>query len=252
MNYESLAFVARPDLIATDHLKIGMLLYPGLTLLDLFGPQAVFATVARVRLLWKTLDPVRSDSGVDVVPNTTLQECPEVLDVLFIPGGPGQIDVIRDPEVMAFVAERGRKARYVTSVCTGALILGAAGLLQGYKATSHWLSHPVLAMFGAEPVRSRVVIDRNRITGGGVTAGLDFGLALLEQLVDADTARLTQLAMEYDPEPPFDCGSPELAGAHLTARVQSLLQPVAQATAAALQSLSAGPAPEQCEPEEVL
>lgn len=240
MNYESLAFTPRRDVLASGRLCVGMLLYPGLTLLDLIGPQTALAGVARIHLIWKTLDPVRSDTGVEVTPNTTLATCPDVLDVLFVPGGPGQGGVLKDPQVMAFLADRGEKARYVTSVCTGSLILGAAGLLKGYQATSHWLAHDLLPLFGAQPVRSRVVIDRNRITGGGVTAGIDFGLVLLEKLLDRDAACLTQLAMEYDPAPGFNCGSPAQAGPELVARVQALLEPAARSTAEAMQTLLAG------------
>ena len=237
MNYESLAFSPRQDVLASGQLRVGMLLYPGLTLLDLIGPHTVLAAVARIHLIWKTLDPVRSDTGVEIAPDTTLATCPDKLDVLFIPGGPGQLGVLQDPQVMAFIADRGQKARYVTSVCTGSVILGAAGLLKGYQATSHWLAHELLPLFGAQPVRSRVVIDRNRITGGGVTAGIDFGLVLLEKLLDRDAACLMQLAMEYDPAPPFDCGSPERAGPELVARVQKLFEPAARSTAEALQAL---------------
>ena len=193
-------------------LEIGMLLYPGLTLLDLFGPQTVFSWFANTHLVWKTKDVILSDTGIGVRPTATFETCPRELDVLFVPGGFGQQKIMDDSEVLAFLADRAPRSRYVTSVCSGSLLLGAAGLLKGYKATSHWAAREALRMYGAEPVDARVVVDRNRVTGGGVTAGIDFGLVLLAKLRGDDAARLTQLAMEYDPEPPFNAGNPKVAG----------------------------------------
>jgi cyclohexyl-isocyanide hydratase len=193
-------------------LQIGMLLYPGLTLLDLIGPATVFSWFSDIHLVWKTKDLVRSDSGFGIQPTSTFETCPPELDVLFVPGGLGQQRFMNDAEVLAFLADRAPKSRYVTSVCGGSLLLGAAGLLNGYKATSHWASRDALSAFGAEPVEARVVVDRNRITGGGVTAGIDFGLVLLAKLRGDEAAKLTQLAMEYDPDPPFESGSPKTAG----------------------------------------
>jgi cyclohexyl-isocyanide hydratase len=193
-------------------LEIAMLLYPGLTLLDLIGPQTVFSWFANIHLVWKTKDLVISDTGIGIQPNATFETCPRELDVLFVPGGFGQNAIMGDSEVLAFLADRGGRARCITSVCSGSLLLGAAGLLKGYKATSHWAARAALSAFGAEPVDARVVVDRNRITGGGVTAGIDFGLVLLAKLRGDEAAKLTQLAMEYDPEPPFNSGSPRNAG----------------------------------------
>jgi cyclohexyl-isocyanide hydratase len=193
-------------------LEIGMLLYPGLTLLDLFGPQTVFSWFANTHLVWKTKDVILSDTGIGVRPSATFETCPRDLDVLFVPGGFGQQATMNDREVLEFLADRALRAKYVTSVCSGSLLLGAAGLLKGYKATSHWAAREALRMYGAEPVDARVVVDRNRVTGGGVTAGIDFGLVLLAKLRGDDAARLTQLAMEYDPEPPFNAGNPKVAG----------------------------------------
>jgi cyclohexyl-isocyanide hydratase len=204
-------------------LEIGMLLYPGLTLLDLIGPQTVFAWFANTYLVWKTKDLVVSDAGIGIRPTCTFEECPRDLDVLFVPGGLGQQAVVDDREVLAFLADRASRAKFVTSVCGGSILLGAAGLLDGYKATSHWSAREALRMFGAEPVDARVVVDRNRITGGGVTAGIDFGLVVLARLRGEDAAKLTQLAMEYDPEPPFDAGSPETAGPALVEQAMSLM-----------------------------
>jgi len=193
-------------------LEIAMLLYPGLTLLDLIGPQTVFSWFANIHLVWKTKDLVISDTGIGIQPSATFQTCPRELDVLFVPGGFGQNAIMGDGEVLAFLADRGGRARCITSVCSGSLLLGAAGLLKGYRATSHWAAREGLSAFGAEPVDARVVVDRNRITGGGVTAGIDFGLVLLAKLRGDEAAKLTQLAMEYDPEPPFNSGSPRNAG----------------------------------------
>jgi cyclohexyl-isocyanide hydratase len=200
-----------------------MLLYPGLTLLDLIGPQTVFSWFANTHLVWKTNDLVFSDAGIGVQPTATFEQCPRDLDILFVPGGLGQQAIMSDSDVLAFLADRGPRARYVTSVCGGSLLLGAAGLLKGYKATSHWSSREALRMFGAEPVDGRVVVDRNRITGGGVTAGIDFGLVLLAKLRGDDVAKLTQLAMEYDPEPPFQAGSPKTAGPEIVEKAMSLM-----------------------------
>jgi cyclohexyl-isocyanide hydratase len=193
-------------------LEIGMLLYPGLTLLDLIGPQTVFSWFANTHLVWKTKDLVYSDTGIGMEPSCTFESCPRDLDILFVPGGFGQNQLMSDAETLAFLADRGSTAKYVTSVCSGSLLLGAAGLLKGYKATSHWAARDGLSAFGAIPTDARVVVDRNRITGGGVTAGIDFGLVILAKLRGEDAAKLTQLAMEYDPEPPFQAGSPKTAG----------------------------------------
>jgi cyclohexyl-isocyanide hydratase len=211
-------------------IEVGMLLYPGLTLLDLIGPQTVLAQAANIHLVWKTRETVITDTGVGINPTATLSECPRDLDVLFVPVGPGMIGVMNDPEVLAFLADRGARAKYVTSVCSGSLILGAAGLLRGYKATSHWAAADLLPLFGAEQTEGRVVIDRNRMTGGGVTAGIDFGLVLLAQLRGDETAKLTQLLLEYDPQPPFDAGSPKGAGPALTEQLVKSIEPINRQT----------------------
>ncbi len=197
-------------------LQFGMLLYPGLTLLDLVGPQAVLGWHGQTHLVWKTLDPVLSDSGVAIRPTTTLADSPADLDVLFVPGGMGTVAVMQDADIVGFLRDRGARARYVTSVCWGSLLLAAAGLLRGYRATSHWAACEALAAMDVEVVHERVVIDRNRISGGGVTAGIDFGLVLLAQLRGETAAKMTQLMLEYDPKPPFECGTPASAGPALT------------------------------------
>jgi cyclohexyl-isocyanide hydratase len=201
-----------------------MLVYPLMTLLDLVGPQAALGMHGRTHLLWKTLDPVLTDTGVSIVPTTTFADCPADLDVLFVPGGFGTHGVMQDADTLAFLAERGKTARYVTSVCSGALILGAAGLLDGYQAATHWSTDAALEALGVDGVRSRVVVDRNRVTGGGVTAGLDFGLTLLAALRGEMTARMTQLMLEYDPQPPFSAGTPATAGPDVTRLATGVLQ----------------------------
>lgn len=197
-------------------LQFGMVIYPRMTLLDFAGPQAALGLHGQTHLVWKTLDPVLTDTGVPIVPTTTFADCPANLDVLFVPGGFGTADAMRDAELLAFLADRGKTARYVTSVCTGSLILAAAGLLDGRKAATHWATYTSLEALGVEGVHSRVVIDRNRVTGGGVTAGIDFGLKLLAELRGENVAKMTQLMLEYDPHPPFQAGNPEAAGPEVT------------------------------------
>ena len=205
-------------------LEIGMLLYPGFTMLDLVGPLTAFSMHSKIHLLWKSLEPVVSDSGdIKMLPTTVLRDCPGKLDVLFVPGGFGTFEAMKDAELIEFLKGAAPQASYITSVCGGSLILGAAGLLQGYRATTHWACHDMLRQFGAVPVKARVVADRNRFTGGGVTAGIDFGLTLLAELRGADAAKQTQLAMEYDPQPPFDAGSPDTAGPQIVQAVRAML-----------------------------
>ena len=197
---------------------VAFLLFPDLTPLDLVGPAQVLSRLGDARLLYvaKTREPVMGDAGYALVPTAVFDEVPAA-DVLCIPGGFGTTRAIEDDETIAWVARVGATARWVTSVCTGSLVLGAAGLLRGYRAATHWAWRDLLPLFGAEPVAARTVTDRNRMTGGGVTAGLDFALTLLAELRGADHARLVQLGMEYDPAPPFDAGSPERAGEALEA-----------------------------------
>jgi len=198
--------------------QIAMLMYPGMTVLDLIGPQSMFGGLmgAKVYLVAKSLDPVTSDAGVTITPTATFKTCPRDLTVLFTPGGAdGTLAAAKDAETLAFMADRGARAKYVTSVCSGSLLLGAAGLLKGYKATSHWSVRHVLAGFGAIPTDARVVRDRNRITGAGVTAGLDFGLTMVADLRGRIYAECCQLMSEYDPDPPFNAGSIKTAPAEV-------------------------------------
>ena len=192
--------------------RIGMLLFPRLTQLDLTGPFEVFAKWpdASVHLLWKTREPVAAETGMRILPDTTLAECPQ-LDVVCVPGGPGVAAMMEDAEVLAFLRAQARGARFVTSVCTGAMVLGAAGLLRGKSATTHWASHDLLGSLGAIPTKGRVVRDGNLITGGGVTAGIDFALTVVAEIAGPAVAQGIQLQIEYAPAPPFEAGSPDTA-----------------------------------------
>ncbi|MEQ1913216.1 MAG: DJ-1/PfpI family protein [Vicinamibacterales bacterium] len=201
-------------MLGGPHLTIAMLPYPGMFLQDLVGPLTMFEALLNrdVHLVWKNKEPITVGTGMNLTPTMTFAECPDNLDVLFVPGGvPGTFAMMEDAEVLRFLAAKGKTARYVTSVCTGSLILGAAGLLKGYKATSYWNTREVLTEFGAIPTEGRIVVDRNRITGGGVTAGLDFGLAVVAALRSRAYAEAVQLYVEYDPHPPFNAGSPRTA-----------------------------------------
>lgn len=206
--------------------SIGLLLFPALTQLDLTGPFEVFARApdTKVHLIWKNLELVVSDRGMAIQPTTTFDTCP-ALDIICVPGGPGQINLMEDEEVLSFIRAQSKQAKLVTSVCTGSLVLGAAGLLEGYKATTHWASLDQLALLGAEPVNERVVRDRNRITGAGVTSGIDFALSVVSEMFGSDIAQNIQLHMEYDPAPPFDCGSPRSASEEQLKKAQQQFAP---------------------------
>lgn len=206
-------------------LQIGMLLFPQITQLDLTRPIELLHRVpgSAMHVVWKDTAPVMSACGLRLVPTTTLEDCPP-LDVLLVPGGAGTGDLITDPTVLDWVATQGSRARFVTAVCTGSLVLGAAGLLDGYEATTHWAYMDILPTFGARPVRKRVVVDCNRITAGGVTAGIDFGLQLVAQLAGETVAQAIQLALEYDPEPPYRSGHPDVAPAPVVERVRALME----------------------------
>ncbi len=198
---------------------IGLVFYPGMTTLDIVGPQQVFSALPNVQLhrIWKTLDPIKTDDGMMILPDTTFKDC-SPLDVICVGGGLGQMTVVDDPEVLEFFRRQGSIAKFITSVYGGSEFLAKAGLLQGYRAATHWLAREQLAGLGVEVGTERVVIDRNRITGGGVTAGIDFGLVIAAKLCGEEAAKIAQLLMEYDPAPPFDVGSPEKAGAELVSK----------------------------------
>lgn len=215
--------IETPPAFAPPPLEIGMVIFPNMTLLDLAGPQLALTGHGNIHLLWETLDPVMSDSGIAILPTLTFDDCRHDLDILFVPGGSGVFEALENERVIGFLQAHGRTARYITSVCTGSILLAAAGLMEGYKATTHWATLSLLEEFGVETLSERVVIDRNRISGGGVTAGIDFGLTLLAHLRGDTAAKCSQLMMEYDPKPPFGSGTPAVAEPEVVAIVNRLL-----------------------------
>jgi cyclohexyl-isocyanide hydratase len=220
-------------------LQAGMLCYPRLTQLDLTGPYEVLSRMpdAEVHILWKDTAPVKTEGGFCIVPTRSLRESPN-LDVLVVPGGLGQQDLMEDDEVLGFLRSQAECAQYLVSVCTGSLLLAAAGLLRGYRATCHWMFLPLLEPLGAIPIPERVVIDRNRITAAGVSAGIDCALQLVSLLRGQEGAQAIQLQIEYDPHPPFRCGSPNTAPENLVRRMTEESQTVLDARRATIQRLS--------------
>jgi cyclohexyl-isocyanide hydratase len=203
--------------------EIGLLVFPDVTQLDLTGPYEAFIKFpdARVHLVGKTAEAVKVSGGdMRLQPTTTYASCPQ-LDLICVPGGLGVNALLSDEETLAFVRRQAKAARYVTSVCTGALVLGAVGLLKGKRATTHWMSREMLSAFGATPVAARLIADGNVVTCGGITAGIDFALALAAKIFGEEVAKGIQLGMEYDPDPPFDAGSPERAGPALVAKARA-------------------------------
>ena len=202
-------------------LQIGLLVFPKVTQLDFTGPLQVFSGLpgATVHLIWKRIEPVPTDSVMVLTPTMTFADCPQ-LDVICVPGGAGTNDMVGDEGMLAFLRKQAEGAKYVTSVCTGSLVLGAAGLLKGYRATTHWSAIDFLAPFGAIPTKARVCVDRNRFTGGGVTAGIDFALTLVSEIAGRKTAEAIQLGLEYNPAPPFNSGSPDTASTETLAFVK--------------------------------
>ncbi len=220
--------------------QIAMLLYPGMTALDLVGPQQVFGYTmgADVHLVWKTREVVTTDTGIPMMPTKTFAECPDPVNLLFVPGGGrGTVALMSDEVVLGFLAGKGRSAKLVTSVCSGSLVLGAAGLLRGYKATSHWAVRDVLPLLGATAVDARYVEDRNRITAGGITSGIDFGLRVAARMRGESYGRALELMLEYDPEPPFGTGTPAKAGEKLTKELRAMYAPLHEAATAAARRL---------------
>jgi cyclohexyl-isocyanide hydratase len=201
---------------------IGLVFYPGMTALDIIGPQTVFSALPGIQIhrIWKTLNPIQTDDGMSIIPDTTFDNCPP-LDIICIGGGLAQSTVVDDPEILTFLRQQGSMAKFVTSVCGGSEFLAKAGLLQGYRSATHWMNREQLAAAGVQVGTERVVIDRNRISGGGVTAGIDFALEVAKLLYGAEMAKIIQLLMEYDPAPPFDVGSPEKAGEDLIHKAMS-------------------------------
>ena len=222
-------------------MQIGFVIFPNLTQLDFTGPLQVLHRLpgAKTHIAAKTLDPVASDSGLSLLPTTTFADCPP-LDLLCVSGGFGVDEAMADAETIAFVKRQAAGAKYVTSVCTGAFILGAAGLLRGKRATTHWAYRDFLPLVGAIPEKARVVRDGNTFTGGGVTAGIDFALTVAAEVAGVEVAQTIQLSIEYDPAPPFDSGSPERAPAGvrdaMISRYTSRGEAFKAALAAAMQS----------------
>lgn len=208
-------------------MRIGMLIFPEMTQLDFTGPWEVFAQLpdCEVRVIAESLEPVAAKGGLRFLPDTQIDAAPG-LDVLFVPGGPGTGTLMENRTALEFLRSQAQHARYITSVCTGALVLGAAGLLKGYRATTHWLSLDLLPIFGASAVADRIVVDRNRITGGGVTAGIDFALVIAATLCGTQTAQTIQLLLEYNPAPPFQCGHPTTADHRIIGHLRDKLEAV--------------------------
>jgi cyclohexyl-isocyanide hydratase len=202
-------------------LRVGILVFPKVQQLDLTGPFEVFASVpeAEVRLVWKRVERIDTATGLVLMPDLAFAECPQ-FDVLCVPGGVGVNPLMEDEEVLKFLRRQAEGARYITSVCTGSMVLAAAGLLAGRRATTHWASHDFLARLGAIPVQARVVTDGKFATGGGVTAGIDMALAVVSELFGREAAEAVQLNLEYAPEPPFTSGRPETAPVEIVAMVR--------------------------------
>jgi cyclohexyl-isocyanide hydratase len=196
------------------HLQIGSLLFDGLDQIDLTGPFEVLARIpnSTYRVFAKTTEPVRDVRGLRITPDAALADAPQ-LDLLHVPGGFGQEALMDDEEVLGFIRRQAAGARCVFSVCTGALICGAAGLLKGRRATTHWAAFHLLPSFGAIPVNERVVVDGDMVFAAGVTAGIDGALQVAARLRGDEVAQSIQLYMQYAPEPPFASGSPETAPA---------------------------------------
>src|ERR1700675_3288765 len=221
-------------------LQIGLVLFPRVTQLDFTGPLQVFSRVpgAKVHLIWKRIEPVASDSVLTLPPTVSFADCPQ-LDVICVPGGAGTDDMVNDEEMLDFLRRQSAGAKYITSVCTGSLVLGAAGLLRGFRATTHWSAMEHLAPLGAVPTKTRVCVDRNRITGGGVTAGIDFALTLVSIMVDRQTAEAIQLRREYNPAPPFNSGSPDTAPPEILALMKEKIAPAQARRAEAIHRAAA-------------
>ena len=204
--------------------RIGMMIFPRLTQLDMTGPYEVLARLpdTTVDLVARTRAPVKTDRGMEIVPTTTYAECPP-LDIVMVPGGPGQQDLMEDEEALSFLRKQAAGVKFLTSVCTGSLVLAAAGLLKGKRATCHWAAIDNLALMGAIPVRERVVVDGNVVTGAGVASGIDFALRLAAILEGEAVAREIQLQIEYDPDPPFVSGSPLTAKPETVAALKGRL-----------------------------
>ena len=206
-------------------ISVAFLVFPNVTQLDLTGPAQVLSRLGNVtlNLVWKDTDPVPTDAGFPLLPTSTFEEITQA-DILCVPGWLGTMEIMQDEDVLNWLRKIAAEADWVTSVCTGSLVLGAAGLLKGYRSACHWASVDQLEFFGATPVRERIVEDRNRFSGGGVTSGIDFALALAARIRGDDFARFIQLSIEYDPNPPFDAGSPDKVPPEILERYYKLIE----------------------------
>ena len=218
-------------------MQIGFLVFDGVTQLDFTGPLQVLSRAkdATIHIVAKSMDPVSTDTPLTIPPTATVDTCPP-LDILVIPGGHGVRQAMNDPVITGFVATQSETCQYLTSVCTGAFILGKAGFLYGKKATTHWAYTSFLEKVGATYENARVVEDGNVITGGGVTAGIDFGFTLLARINGEDHARAIQLAIEYDPGPPFDGGTPEKTAEAISAPIGDFYRKVGEEFAKELEA----------------
>ena len=208
-------------------MNIGMLIFPGVTAIDYVGPSDLLARIpdAKLRLIWKHMDAIQTDLGWDIRATDNFDDCGQ-LDMLVVPGGPGIGDLLTDEETLQFLKKQAAGAKWIVGICTGPLVLGAAGLLSGYSATCHWASHELLTHVGANPVKERVVVDRNRITGAGMTSGLDCALHAIALATSPEVAKGIQLFAEYDPQPPFDSGAPHKAAPALVQSMTEKIQPI--------------------------
>jgi cyclohexyl-isocyanide hydratase len=207
-------------------MKVLALVYPGMTLLDLVGPLQAWSFLPgyEVQYAWRRAGSVPTDCGLSVQATHSFEDAWTDPDVLFVGGGAKPtLDLLGDSDAIAFLADRGSRARWVCSVCTGALLLGAAGLLRGYRASVHWGAKEALSQFGAESSNERVCVDRNRLTGAGITAGVDFGITVAGHWAGESTGRVIELIMEYAPQPPYGTGRPDLADAETLAAARAAM-----------------------------
>lgn len=206
-------------------LKVGVLIFPKTTMLDAYAPHQMFAYVEQFEtfIVAKTKDPLCADSGAILTANYDFNDCPDI-DVLVVPGAADILDCMKDTATIDFLRKVGQKAQYVTSVCTGSLLLAEAGLLDGYKAATHWGYEDCLESYPeVTVVQDRVSIDRNRITAGGITAGIDYGLVVIGEVVGPDAAQTIQLIFQYDPKPPYTAGLPSTAPPKILQGVEPII-----------------------------
>jgi cyclohexyl-isocyanide hydratase len=210
-------------------MNIGMLVFPDITAIDYVAPADLLVRIpgAQLQLVWKHTEPIRTELGWEFRPTASFDSC-GTLDMVVVPGGPGIEALLSDEETLAFLSRQAQGAKWIVGICTGPLVLGAAGLLQGYRATCHWGSHALLSLVGATPVGERVVVDRNRITGAGMTSGIDCALQAIALASSAEVAQGVQLFAEYDPQPPFDTGAPHKAPPALVQAARTRLQPIVE------------------------